>query len=848
MQSITSQFRAFQLENAQSPQGSALMQLPTSDGSKAASQIILPDVISYRLSRTGDMASDTLQLTFADDLAKKVSTNKNAPMAKVFKPGVIDKKVLFYLGYKGAYGAGTSGFNLYGRSSLLQFTGYLETDANDQTFGVITKTASFNDLMKQFRFQVYDTFPHPLYGNQTLSYFDYYYNLTNPSADGATWVCDGKMFTLNNTAPVWGATHVDPDVYVDTTGGGSPASTPVSKAGWSLNTTTEIGTCTNYTFDYKNGIVTFTSAGLTALGHSGGLPANSIVSVAGNPTHMAPEVMVRKLLVEKASWSPAFLNLQASNILLPMFNGQDQSIWDCLKLIAAMTCPRYTPWTIQTDENGLIHFLEHNIDAPPVKTFRQGHNVIEAQMEYTSRDLRTVVRGDGTVAIAGTGTGAGSDQQITSLAFDLRAVTEYGLTEPLTLTQDATDSVRHLTPTQAVAHLNQIAQAVLYQVSRPVLTIQAKIIPDYALQINDKVRYTDSHSGMDREFLVNAMDKTGDATTHDMTVTLTEYYETINMNLGVPAGVTQSGTATGATVPVPSSALIGAVRLGSGPGSYIYNAGDYARDGSGNPIIANWNPSDGSNMRFDLFLNPGNSSNSSVGNPSGQYYSYTNLPVLSSPWTTETNAQGDTVFYVAHNTSDGYTYYVGPDSVFYKYNHGGGDYHITSADVSSTWIPTGNVASPATGGSVSGGAYSAYVWQWFYLCLDSTRGAGKLGRLLMRINPSQDGSAVSIGASAGTWITNGWSNPPGPYFTAGYTKAYSNLAVGISDYTSTPPGFIGANVMGDGVNIGVAYGADVSSGYTYLNYGKRVKGHYCVFVAASTGASQFMRFPFWLTL
>jgi hypothetical protein len=351
---------------------------------------------------------------------------------------------------------------------------------------------------------------------------------------------------------------------------------------------------------------------------------------------------------------------------------------------------------------------------------------------------------------------------------------------------------------------------------------------------------------MDREFTVSGIDRSGDSTTHDMDVTLTEYYETINFNLGVPDAVAYSGAGSAISTPAPSGSLVAACQLGSNVGEYVYYNGDYTRDSGNDPILAYWSPQDGTPMLFNIGLQPSAISGTiqSGVSPSSQLYNYYNLPSVGDPWVAETNSAGQTVYYVAHN-SDTYTYYCGPDSVFYKYNNGTGvDYHITPSDMADVWVPPGNTGTPATGLG-----YTAYVWQWFYLCLDSSLGPGKQNRLLMRVNPSQDGVAVTVGTSGLTWINNTWSTPPGPNFaSSGITKMYQNLVVGINDYTATPPGFVGANVMGDGVNIGVAYGSDAPSGTKYVNYSKRVKGHYCVYTAASTGAQQFMRFPFWLML
>jgi hypothetical protein len=259
-------------------------------------------------------------------------------------------------------------------------------------------------------------------------------------------------------------------------------------------------------------------------------------------------------------------------------------------------------------------------------------------------------------------------------------------------------------------------------------------------------------------------------------------------------------------------------------------------------------------MHFDVFFNslPGATASPTAANATPQLYSYTNLPPLSSPWTSETESgSGVKVYYIPHNTSDGYTYYVGPDSIFYRYNHGGGDYHITAGDMNSTWVPSGNTGPVYTGNnqSYSGQAVKTYMWQWWYLCLDSNLGQGKFNRPFMRVNPGQDGAVNNVPATGGLWVPNSWSGPAGPMYDVNFrTGLYGNLVANVSNYTYPPAGFIGADIMNDGHLTGVAFGTQAPNGVTYVDYRKKTKGHYCVLAMNSNGARQFLRIPFWLAL
>jgi hypothetical protein len=790
------------------------------------------------------------------------SPNPNSKLGALFAPGVLDTKFLMYLGYRGSTGTGTPNFILNNEAALLQFTGYVQTDSNAQVPKLMDKTVSLIDLTTQFKFQVNDTFPHPLYGDQTLTYFDPTYNLTNPSADGKTYVCDGKMFTLDSTSKVFGSTHIDPQVYVDITGT-TPQSVAVVNTPWTLTGT--LGSCANYTFDYRNGIVTFTSAGLTALGYPGGLPASAVVSIAGNPTYMAPEVTIRKLFIEKANWSPAFINVQTSNVLLPQFDAAGKTLWDCVKLIAEMTNPRFVNWIIWADENGVIRFYEGKIDSPPVKSYINGKNMFNATYEHTSKQLRTLVRADGETS------NSDGTQAIAAIAFDVRAVNKYGLTEPLTLSTDVTSGVRHLGPTQAVSELTMLCASALKQVSRPILNLNAEVYPDYSLQISDKVWVYDPKIGMDREYSVKGLTNEGSIAQSKQMLQLQEFYETINFSLGIGNAVVAEGNYTAATQAPPTANIVGAIRLGSGAGTYVYQNGDYvANDTTGDPITAFWTPNDNTPMHFDFFLNSAQAGQQ-VGTSS--VWNHNNLPP-GYGWVAQKNNVGDTVYYgtvptpaPATGGTPTETVYVGIDDIFYMFNHPG---PITPSDLTSTWSPTGNVTSPANGGPqpYTGLASKCYVWTWWYLCLDSNYGSGPSNRPIMRVTPKLEGVAQNVPATGGLWVTQNWGAAPGPAYntgaysangaslaalfsgtgTGGVTKLYGNVAVNITDYTNPPPGFVGANVIGDGVNIGCAWGADAPADMIYVNYLKRTKGHYCILACNDQGARQFLRLPFWLSM
>lgn len=717
------------------------------------------------------------------------------------------------------------------QSLVLKFTGFVETDAQHLTAFQNDKTVTLLDLTKQFRFPVYDTLPHPLYGDQNLTYFDPTYNLVNSGNDGVTWVCPGKMFSVSAADLVYGSGHIDPLVYVDTTGGLNPTSTPLSNAGYTITGT--VGTCPLYTFNYTTGTVVLTNS----------VPPTSVVSVAGNPTYMAPETMIYKLLVEKAGWNPNFLLLDSSNILLPQYVGQDQPIWQCISQIAQMTNPRLVPWIIWCDENGVIRFFESRVDGPPVASFLDERDILDITYEYSSRDLRTVVRADGLVATQQ------GDQPITSIAYDIEALNKYGQTEAQTVDQIIADSVRNLPTNQAVSYLNMLTASILATVSRPMLQVNAEIWPNPTLQIGDKIKVKSKRVGSSKYFTISAINDDIQEGEYKMVHTWDEFYEPINYLMGTPAGVSKGNT-QGSITPAPSTALIGAVRMGTGVPMYPFQYGQMMNNQqTGEPVVPNWNLSDPRGMDFSIYLNsipavasiPLVPTQTSIAGSGA--YSYYNLPP-GYGWGAYTNPTNNEVVFYGKNPNNGFTLYVGPDSIFYTFNHPA---PIQPTDT-TIWTPPAPSKNPTFTGGVqgyTGTASTCYLWTYWYLCLDSNIGTGKNFRLVQRPNASQDAQPIPVGASAGVWITNKWNGNPGPdLVNPSNNYLYGNIAVGINNIYPTPPGFVGANVMGDGVNLGVAFGASTSPGNFYVGYGKKTRGHFCVFAANNFGAVQFLRIPF----
>lgn len=854
MQTASPTFQDFARAQIQTPAALALVQVPTPGGDRVVSQVALPDISAITISRNQDLSSDACTIAFPDDKFDYSPLNPNSKYGRLIRPGNVDTKILVYLGFRGSNYYNTPQFSFNDRSMLLKFTGFVETDSQKHQQLMNDKQLSLLDLNKQFRFQVYDTFPHPLYGDQTLSYFDPNYNLKCIDGAGSVWQCDARMFTQSYNDYIWGSSHVAVNVFIDQTAGDQPQANPLPSSG--------------YTFDYANGTVYLKT------------PVNpqSVVSVSGNPTYMSPENMIRHLLVNYAQWSPSFLDLNVSGILLPQYQANNTDCWDILNDIANLTNPRFLPWVIWTDEAGIIHFFETKADGPPVKTFLNERDIFSADYEYSSRALRTVVKADATV------TTTEGDQPITSIAYSVDNINKYGMTEPLTISADIVKNVRQLSIPQAISYLNMLTASVLSQSARPQLSITVDVWPDPTIQVADKIRIRSTKTGINKLFIVSGISETADPTNqYKQSLTLNEYYDSVNYMMGIPAGVSNSGSeASTLSTPPPAVSIIDSVRIGTDVGTFAFQGGQYASDPmTGDQIIPIWDIGrTTAGVHFDIFLNslPATASPTQSATPST--YSYTNLPP-GYGWQSQRNSAGQTVYYVPSD-GQGNTYYVGPDSIFYKYptppaNADGtaADYHISAGNYSAyTWVPVGTSAIPATGQpqTYAGQSATVWVWSWWYLNLDTTIGIGKEGRLVQQLYPDNytapatnaltalfgftngfGGTQVPMSPDYGQWLNTSWTSGPGmdtlnnrhPSFL------YDQIVVGCTDVTTPPAGFQYCTpYSGYATKVGVSFGTILPSSpvHSYIGFEKVNRGHYCVYAINSNGATQFLRIPFDLYL
>jgi hypothetical protein len=878
MQKCSAQMADFIRSRVQSPTAFVIAQLPAKLPSNAPagttpvySQMVIDKVTGVQITRSTDRTSDTCSFTLQDDTFDYSSfqTVGNNKYGVMFQPGNINNIFNVYLGFQGQNFTNPQGLSgnsnaTYGTNAILRYTGILQTDDNSYATFSNKKTVSLIDMTSRFSFDVYDTFPHPIYGDQTLAFFDPSYNLSN-DGDGVTWNCIGKMFTTDSSSLVYGSTHLDPKIFIDFSCGQNPQNTALGYDHSSLNTSTFIATYFDssgnplWTFDYPNGQIIFTElwitdqmakspptisqlqanytaghkvfavnqignfvvGGTVILGrpndphqeqltiasiqtgagtitttkqsqnsHSNGDPVmgNWVVSMAGNPTYMNPDQMVKLILCTKGGWPEDMVSLDQSHVLIPQYVGQDMAAWDCLKEICDLTCPRFLPWVMYVDLDGVIHFEESMYDAPVVKKFIDSRDFLDLDISFTSQNISTVVRAEGECY---TDQGA---QSVTALAFNQKLMQRYGQTEALLLDQHLTYNTRNMTTTQAVGYMNMLCTSVLGQVSEPVMTITADIWPDPTLDINDKIQVHDTDLGIDIDFVITAINETLGPATYGMQITAQQAIYPANYLTGLPSALTYDSLLLPAVDTIPATSLVKEVRLGTGVGKYVYLDWNPTRDPTTmQDIIGEWQL--GSEMHFDVFFD---AKPTSIGdNP----YSYKNLPP-GPDWVPSQNPQtGDTVYYAVQPSTPigtpanaGWELYVGPDSIFYTFDHSP---PIAPADLGSFWLPPGNDHTPGQGTGTKD--WTGYVWAWWYLCLDGSEGTGKFYRPTMLLRPGGNDppATFTISGGSGHQLNIPWNSPPGPTNDA-HSYYYGNIVAGISNLVPTPPGFFGTQVYRNG--------------------------------------------------
>jgi hypothetical protein len=470
------------------------------------------------------------------------------------KPGLVDVKYLIYLGLTSADGQ---------RMSATPQGTYLLTGASGAiNQGANTLSINGYDISKQFTQTVTGDIPHVLYGNQTDPFgrYDANYNLTNPSGDLKTWVCDAKKFM---TAPTDNAqftaiykflfNSVTSAVNVFVGSPGVPSGTAVSASA--------------YTWYADTGTVVFNSA----------QAANAVISIDGVPQAMAPELMIKHLFVDYGQWDPNYLDLQVSNTYLPVYvGGRGSTVWQCASDIAKMTAPRLVPWQIRASEGGAIKFYENRFASTSVETLVDEKDLFNIQWSYTSDNIANVWRATAT---------ANSGQQLQSYAIDAPSVIKHGQRSVQDVSSNLLGSIAGMNPGTGISFMNMIAASELAQTSKPILELNCDLIPNFLRQVGDRVTIIERSNGLSGPYIYKGLTKSitpgGSA---KQSARLQKATIGTNYNMGIPSAVS-SAVVTQTSTPPTVNGTTNIIQNLTINGTAVITNGATVNDAYGNPVL-----------------------------------------------------------------------------------------------------------------------------------------------------------------------------------------------------------------------------------------------------------------------
>ena len=492
-------------------------------------------------------------------------------LAAALRPGRVDQKYLIYFGLASADGT---------KISLAPQGTYLASSTGGTiNRGVNATTLHGYDISKEFTQNVYASIPHVLYGNQTDVRYDPNYNLTNPSSDLKTWVCDAKRFM---TQPSDNAQFSADYNFLFQALTGSPVNvyvgTPTSKSSTPVSAST-------YTWDPYGGTVTFTS----------NQAANAVISIDGIPTAMAPEVMMRHLFLDYGQWDPAFLNLQTSNTLIPAYTGgRGSTVWQIAADIARMTAPRMVPWKIRMDEFGKVMFYEAKFATTPTEVLVDERDLFNISYNYTADNIANVWRATGT---------ANSGQQLESIAYDVKSIKEYGQRAVQDVPSNLLYCISGMNPGDGISYLNMIAAANLWENAQPTLELTADVLPNWLRQVGDRVTIIERSNGLSGPYTIKGITKkiaSGGVATQSLR--LQKSLLGANFNIGLPSAVTNAVLNNSATPPTVNSTtnIFQNVTIN---GVTVVDTGDIARNYNGDPVIPIVSPTETWTFGCSLFPN-----------------------------------------------------------------------------------------------------------------------------------------------------------------------------------------------------------------------------------------------------
>ena len=514
------------------------------DPAKLGSALWIDRITGLRRTSSLDTASDTSNVTIANVQGRYSPFDVSATMSRYFQPGRADTKYAMYLGI-----SQNEAVTIFPKGVFVnESTPNTISGGNDYSIGL-----NLLDQFSLFKGNVYAQFPPKLYGNQLSSFYNPNYNLvpTNASLGYATtWQCDAQNWMVSASDSVaFASDYIAVSVFVGTPG--SPQSSASNPS--------------TYTLDYVNGKVTFNTA----------IAANSVVSIDARPLAMAPELMLKHLFVDFGSFSSAFLKFDQTGIKLPIQEGgRDRPIIDVARDIVFATASRGLTWELFFDENGYIIFSESRYECPVVRTLVDTHDLLSISAEYSGRDIHNVIRATGK---------ASNDQQLTSVAYDVRSISVYTQRSTYEIPGQFLSSVVGMDPGAAMAYMNGLTSSVLFANSTPTIQTEIDILPDPSLQVGDPIVIKDSQTGLNRNFYINQIDdQISDSWTMKCRISELKGSQDYQYGLAAYAGTPNP---TAANVIQTMSGLINSVSIN---GTSVVSGGEPVVDSNYQPILASW--------------------------------------------------------------------------------------------------------------------------------------------------------------------------------------------------------------------------------------------------------------------
>jgi len=512
--------------------------------------------------------------------------------ASAMTPGSIDKKYVIYLGLQGKDSYDDTIFSVVPKGTFIATSA-----AGTQNTGLNTQTLHGFDIVRQFDFPVYADLPHPQYGNQTDERYDSNYNLVpqgidtsiNPatgllntplSAQVATfWQHDARLFmTAIGDNAFFAANYTD--IFGAVTSG-SPCNVYIGSEGRASATQVDPNT---YTWNPTTGSVTFSTP----------QRADSVISIDGIPQAMAPELMMKHLFCDYANWDSVAMSLEVSNTLLPTYvGGRGSSVWQIAQDIASQTAPRFVAWEVRIDEYGQICFYESRLAATPVATLVDELDLFNISYTLTSESLANVITADAT---------SNNNQPLKSISYSVPSINYNGQRAPYQIPSNVLLPVRGMSSATAISLMNTLTAAQLYKQSRNILQMTCDILPNYLLQVGDKVSIIERSIGLSGPYLILGIDDKINLGQHTMSLRMEKANIFANFNMGLPSAVANATVQTVLTTPQSLSGKTGIISQFSINGISCIKAGNIVSDQYGNAVIPIVSPS--SPWVFSITVDP----------------------------------------------------------------------------------------------------------------------------------------------------------------------------------------------------------------------------------------------------